>query len=220
VPEARCEFDSPTGARPLAPDAPTPHIERVEYLNTHKRHVEMRTHILSALFAAVLLPQTAHATCAKTLDFEMRRLASDETVRLCDAYQGQVILAVNTASKCGYTGQYEGLEGLYRTYGERGFVVLGFPSNDFANQEPGTEQQIQDFCRLTYSVEFPMFEKVHVRPGRAAPFFEGLAAQTGVYPQWNFYKYLIDRDGRVVQTFSNQVSPESNTLIEAIEQLL
>jgi glutathione peroxidase len=98
--------------------------------------------------------------------------------------------------------------------------VLGFPSNDFANQEPGTEEEIQDFCRLTYSVEFPMFEKVHVRQGAAAPFFASLAAQTGVYPEWNFYKYLIDRDGRVVQTFTNRTNPESKTMIEAIESLL
>jgi glutathione peroxidase len=150
----------------------------------------------------------------------MRRLAGDETLRLCDAYQGKVILAVNTASKCGFTGQYEGLEGLYREYGDRGLVVLGFPSNDFANQEPGTEKEIQDFCRLTYSVEFPMFEKVHVRKGAAAPFFEHLAGETGVYPEWNFYKYLIDRDGKVVEVFPSRTGPESKTMIQAIERLL
>jgi glutathione peroxidase len=96
-------------------------------------------------------------------------------------------------------------------------VVLGFPSNDFANQEPGS---IQEFCRLTYSVEFPMFEKVHVKKGVAAPFFETLAAQTGVYPEWNFYKYLIDRDGTVVDVFSNGTGPESKIMIDAIERLL
>lgn len=172
------------------------------------------------LSGALFFSQGASAECPEALDFEMRRLASDETVRLCDAYQGKVILAVNTASKCGFTDQYEGLESLYRTYGERGLVVLGFPSNDFANQEPGTEEQIQDFCRLTYSVEFPMFEKVHVKRGLAAPFFESLGAQTGVYPEWNFYKYLIDRDGRVVQSFTSRTDPKSPTMIEAIERLL
>ncbi|HSO82911.1 glutathione peroxidase [Thiocapsa sp.] len=176
--------------------------------------------VLLPMLGALLLPAAASAACAPALDFEMRRLAGDETVRLCDAYQGKVILAVNTASKCGYTGQYEGLEALYREYGERGLVVLGFPSNDFANQEPGTEKEIQDFCRLTYSVEFPMFEKVQVRKGDAAPFFSQLAAETGVYPDWNFYKYLIDRDGKVVEVFPSRTGPESKTMIEAIERLL
>ncbi len=111
-------------------------------------------------------------SCPPILDFEKRRLAGDEVVRLCDAYAGQVILVVNTASKCAFTGQYEGLEALYRRYKDRGFVVLGFPSNDFGNQEPGTEQQIQQFCRLTYSVEFPMFEKTRVKKGVADPMFE------------------------------------------------
>lgn len=180
----------------------------------------MRLFSLCLLLASLLAPNNLLAACAPALDFEMRRLASDERVRLCDAYQGKVILVVNTASKCAFTGQYEGLEALYRRYGERGLVVLGFPSNDFANQEPGSEQQIQDFCRLTYSVEFPMFEKVRVRKGAAAPLFDALAAQTGVYPEWNFYKYLIDRDGQVVQAFSNGTDPESRPMIEAIERLL
>lgn len=180
----------------------------------------MRTSILLTLLAGLLVSGQASAACAPALDFEMRRLASDESVRLCDAYQGKVILAVNTASKCGFTDQYEGLEALYRRYGERGLVVLGFPSNDFANQEPGTEEQIQDFCRLTYSVEFPMFEKTRVKQGMAAPFYAHLAAKTGVYPEWNFYKYLIDREGNVVEAFPSRVGPESERMIEAIERLL
>ncbi|MBK1643582.1 glutathione peroxidase [Thiocapsa imhoffii] len=180
----------------------------------------MKRSVFVLLLAGWLAPHTLFAACAPALDFEMRRLASDETVRLCDAYQGQVILAVNTASKCGFTSQYEGLENLYRTYGERGLVVLGFPSNDFANQEPGTEEEIEEFCRLTYSVEFPMFEKVHVRKGPASPFYKNLASATGVYPQWNFYKYLIDRDGNVVESFSNRTTPESQAMIDAIERLL
>ena len=180
----------------------------------------MRMFVLLPMLGALLLPAAASAACAPALDFEMRRLAGDETVRLCDAYQGKVILAVNTASKCGFTGQYESLEALYREYGERGLVVLGFPSNDFANQEPGSEKEIRDFCRLTYSVEFPMFEKVQVKKGAAAPFFEYLAAETGVYPEWNFYKYLIDRDGKVVEVFPSRTGPESEKMIQAIERLL
>lgn len=151
---------------------------------------------------------------------EMRTLAGDEQLNLAETYQGQVILIVNTASKCGFTPQYEGLEALYRRYRERGFVVLGFPSNDFANQEPGSEAEIQQFCRLTYSVEFPMFEKVSVRKGRAAPLFERLAAAGGGYPKWNFYKYLIDREGRLVESYASMTKPQSPKLIEAIESLL
>lgn len=162
----------------------------------------------------------AVANCAPALDFEVRRLAGDETVKLCDAYQGKVVLMVNTASKCGFTGQYEGLEALYDKYRDRGLVVLGFPSNDFGNQEPGSEEQIQQFCRLTYSVEFPMFEKVHVKKGNASPLYQYLAAQTGAYPKWNFYKYLINREGEVVDYFSSITSPESKKLVTEIENLL
>jgi glutathione peroxidase len=159
-------------------------------------------------------------SCPPILDFEKRRLAGDEVVRLCDAYAGQVILVVNTASKCAFTGQYEGLEALYRRYKDRGFVVLGFPSNDFGNQEPGTEQQIQQFCRLTYSVEFPMFEKTRVKKGVADPMFDLLAQEAGAYPKWNFYKYLIDRNGEVVDYFTSVTSPESDKVVSAIEGLL
>ena len=165
---------------------------------------------------------TAFATeeCAPALDFEKRRLAADEVVNLCEAYQGKVVLIVNTASKCAFTGQYEGLEALYRRYKDRGFVVLGFPSNDFGNQEPGTEKQIQNFCRLTYSVEFPMFEKISVKKGKADPLFRVLAEQAGAFPSWNFYKYLIDRDGNVVDYYTSVNSPESSKIVSAIEKLL
>lgn len=172
------------------------------------------------LIGGLLMTETATAACAPALDFEKRRLAGDETVRLCEAYQGKVILVVNTASKCGFTGQYEGLEALNRKYADRGLVVLGFPSNDFGNQEPGTEEQIQQFCRLTYSVQFPMFEKTSVKKGTADPFFKYLAEHAGAYPKWNFYKYLIDRDGNVVDYYSSVTAPDSKKLISAIERLL
>jgi glutathione peroxidase len=162
----------------------------------------------------------AAENCAPALDFEKRRLAADEVVNLCKAYQGKVVLIVNTASKCAFTGQYEGLEALYRRYKDRGFVVLGFPSNDFGNQEPGTEKQIQNFCRLTYSVEFPMFEKIRVKKGGADPLFRVLAEQAGAYPSWNFYKYLIDRDGNVVDYYTSFTAPESSKIVSAIEKLL
>ncbi len=162
----------------------------------------------------------AAAACPPALDFEVRRLASDERVNLCQAYQGKVVLIVNTASKCGFTGQYEGLEALYHKYKDRGLVVLGFPSNDFMGQEPGTEAEIKEFCRLTYSVEFPMFEKTQVAKGKAGPLFQRLAELGGGYPRWNFYKYLIDRQGNLVDTWSSFTSPESGKLVDAIERLL
>lgn len=155
-----------------------------------------------------------------SLDHEVRRLGSDEVVNLKDAYGGKVVLIVNTASKCAFTGQYEGLEALYDRYRDRGLVVLGFPSNDFGAQEPGTEEAIQDFCRLTYSVEFPMFGKTRVRKGKADPLFQGLAEAAGRYPKWNFHKYLVDRDGRVVDDFLSWTSPQSGTVVDAIEKLL
>ena len=175
---------------------------------------------LFALGSLAGAPAAEADACAPLLDVEVRQLAGDERVRLCDAYQGQVLLVVNTASKCGFTGQYEGLEALYRKYRDRGFAVLGFPSNDFANQEPDSEAEIAQFCRLTYSVEFPMFEKVQVAKPNAHPFYRRLAESAGGYPKWNFYKYLIDRNGQVVDYYSSITSPESDKLISAIERLL
>mgnify|MGYP001059418356 CR=1 FL=1 len=165
------------------------------------------------------MSQTASAAdCPAALSFEKRRLAGDETVNLCEAYRGKVLLVVNTASKCAFTGQYEGLEELYDTYKAQGLEVLGFPSNDFGNQEPGTEEQIKDFCRLTYSVQFPMFEKTSVKRGKADPMFEVLAQESGgTYPKWNFYKYLIGRDGKVVRAYSSMTAPKSGKLVKALE---
>lgn len=154
------------------------------------------------------------------LDQEFRRLASDEVVNLGEAYAGKVVLIVNTASKCGNTPQYDGLEKLYQDYGDKGFVVLGFPSNDFMGQEPGTEAEIQEFCRLTYKVKFPMFEKTTVKKGNAHPFFEQLAAASGTYPRWNFHKFLIGRDGQLISQFSPRTKPDDSELVSEIEAAL
>lgn len=158
--------------------------------------------------------------CPATLDFEMRKLASDEKVRLCDEYKDKVVLIVNTASKCAFTGQYEGLEKLYADYKDRGLVVLGFPSNDFGGQEPGSEEKIQQFCRLTYSVNFPMFEKTRARKETADPLYKQLGDLAGEYPRWNFHKYLIDRDGNLAGSYSSMTRPQSGRLVRAIEGLL
>lgn len=158
------------------------------------------------------------SACAETLDFDMRRLAGEEVVKLCEVYQGQVVLIVNTASKCAYTDQYEGLEKLYERYRDRGLVVLGFPSNDYGGQEPGSEKQIKTFCRLTYSVKFPMFEKTHARQDLADPLYRKLGELAGEYPRWNFHKYLLDRDGKLVGSYTSSVRPGS--LSSEIEPLL
>lgn len=154
------------------------------------------------------------------LDQDFRRLASDEVVNIGETYQGKVILVVNTASKCGNTPQYDGLEKLYEEYGDDGLVVLGFPSNDFFGQEPGTEEEIQEFCRLTYKVRFPMFEKVAVKEGNAHPFFDKLAAEAGTYPTWNFHKFLIGRDGKLITQFSPRTKPYNEKVIAEIESAL
>ena len=154
------------------------------------------------------------------LDQDFRVLASDDVLNLGEEYGGKVILVVNTASKCGNTPQYDGLEKLYQEYGDKGFVVLGFPSNDFLGQEPGTEEEIQEFCRLTYKVKFPMFEKVTVKEGEAHPFFDRLAAEAGTYPTWNFHKFLIGRDGQVIAEFSPRTKPYNEKLVAKIEEAL
>lgn len=156
----------------------------------------------------------------RLLDHEVRLLDSDQTVNLQKTYAGKVILIVNTASQCLFTRQYAGLEGLYTENRERGLVVLGFPSNDFGEQEPGAEAQIQAFCRLNYPVQFPLFAKTHVRKGIAAPLFQGLAGAAGRYPKWNFHKYLLDRQGRLAADFLSWTSPRGRTLRRAIERLL
>ena len=157
---------------------------------------------------------------AGVLNHEFRLLAGQERVNLAQAYAGQVLLVVNTASKCGLTPQYEGLEALHQKYAAQGFAVLGFPSNDFMGQEPGSESEIQEFCTLTYGVKFPMFEKVVVRGAEATPFYRELAAATGDQPGWNFHKYLIGRDGAVVASFGSRTKPDAPEIIEAIEKAI
>ena len=174
--------------------------------------------LTGALFLMTLT--AADAEAGALLDQDFRKLASDEVVNLEDAYAGKVVLVVNTASKCGNTPQYDGLEKLYEEYGEDGLVVLGFPSNDFMGQEPGTEEEIQTFCRLTYKVRFPMFEKTVVKGSDAHPFFDALAAEAGTYPTWNFHKFLIGKDGELVRAFSPGTKPHDGQLVGEIEAAL
>jgi glutathione peroxidase len=158
-------------------------------------------------------------SCPALLHWTFNRLQTGKPESLCQ-FEGKVVLIVNTASYCGYTHQYEGLEAMYRKYKDRGFVVVGFPSNDFGNQEPGTNKEIAEFCRLTYGVQFPMYEKSSVTELRSNPLFAALAARTGKAPQWNFHKYVIDRNGQAVASFTSQVEPTDRALLSLIERLL
>lgn len=154
------------------------------------------------------------------LDHEYRQLAGKQTVNLQETYGGQVLLVVNTASKCGFTPQYEGLEAMHSKYKDQGFAVLGFPSNDFMGQEPGSEEDIQEFCTLTYGVKFPMFEKVQVRGDSPTPLYADLIKATGEAPGWNFHKYLVDRSGNVIASFGSRTTPDDPKLVAAIEKAL
>ena len=148
---------------------------------------------LAGFFAAGL----AVAACPPLLDHVFPKLQDGKPQSLCQ-YEGKVILVVNTASYCGFTGQYEGLESVYDKYKDRGLVVIGFPSNDFGDQEPGSNQEIADFCRTTYGVKFPMMAKTDISAPKTNAFYKQLIATTGTRPKWNFHKYLIDRHVTVI----------------------
>jgi glutathione peroxidase len=169
--------------------------------------------------ALALLGHAATAlACPATLNMSLLRLQDEKPQQLCQ-YEGKVILAVNTASYCGFTYQYKALEALYAKYQAAGLVVLGFPSNDFA-QEKGSNQEIADFCENTYGVKFPMFIASHVKGDQANPFFRNLFAQGATPPRWNFYKYLIGRDGKLIDSYNSKAEPDSKDLLNAIEKAL
>jgi glutathione peroxidase len=179
--------------------------------------------------AAVLLlsllvfgPAAAAPACPALLDRQMPRLQDEKPQHLCQ-YAGQVLLVVNTASFCGFTPQYASLEALHARLRPRGLVVLGFPSNDFGAQEPGTGKDIAELCANTFGVKFPMFVKSRViasAGGAVNPLFADLARRTGKAPQWNFHKYLIARDGQAVSSHSSQVDPLSPGFVREVEKLL
>jgi glutathione peroxidase len=161
----------------------------------------------------------APAACPALLKHTFKRLQDEAPQDLCQ-YAGKVVLVVNTASYCGFTKQYVGLEALYAKYGSRGLVVLGFPSNDFGKQEPGSSKEIADLCYNTYGVKFPMFAKSPVTGSEANPLHAQLIKQTGKEPKWNFTKYLIDRKGKVIEYFPSKVTPEDPQLVGKIEAAL
>ena len=178
-------------------------------------HVNIRQ-VLASLIAAIGFP--AAAACPTVLDHRFKTLQG-KPADLCQ-YQGKVVLVVNTASFCGYTPQYKGLQALNEKYKSRGLVILGFPSNDFGQQEPGSNKEIADFCDRTYAVKFPMFAKTSVKEAGGSPVFDGLARASGERPQWNFHKYLISRDGTKVASFGSKVEPESKEFVQRVEEFL
>jgi glutathione peroxidase len=174
---------------------------------------------LLASLAAPALALAQQSACPALLQKNFNRLQDDKPQELCQ-YAGKVVLVVNTASYCGFTSQYQGLEALYAKYGAKGLVVLGFPSNDFGKQEPGSSKEIADFCYNTYGVKFPMFAKSVVSGEHPNALFSDLIRTTGKAPAWNFHKYLIDRQGKVIDNFPSKVKPDDPALVGAIEKAL
>jgi len=183
---------------------------------------------VATLFCGSLFAQTSAAapaaskgtpSCPALLNKTFPRLQDDAPQNLCQ-YAGKVLLVVNTASYCGFTPQYEGLEKLYADYSDQGLVVLGFPSNDFGQQEPGKSKEIADFCFNTYGVKFPMFSKTVVSGKDINPLFAELIKAGGSAPRWNFYKYLIGRDGKFIDSYASMTTPQSGRLTGDIKKAL
>ena len=174
--------------------------------------------LLCSAAASATTPAAPTAACPATLNHTLLRLQDEKPQSLCQ-YAGKVILAVNTASYCGFTPQYKGLEALQEKYKAEGLVVLGFPSNDFA-QEKGSNKEIADFCESTFGVKFPMFAASSVKGDKANPFFKQLIANGATAPKWNFYKYLIGRDGKLIDSYSSMTTPDSRSLLADIEKSL
>ena len=185
---------------------------------TRLRSVLLPVAVLSAGLLAASLASAADS-CPALLNHSFPSLQDQKPQSLCQ-WQGKVLLVVNTASYCGFTSQYDGLEKLYARLKDRGLVVVGFPSNDFGDQEPGSNKEIAEFCRLTYGVQFPMFAKATVIGKNASPLYAQLAKAAGDAPQWNFHKYLIDRSGTRVLSFGSRVKPDDRELVARIDEFL
>lgn len=171
------------------------------------------------LFVGLVASATsAYASCPPLLNQKFASLQG-KPQDFC-SYSGKVVVVVNTASYCGFTEQYKGLQTVYDKYKDKGLVVVGFPANDFGKQEPGSNAEVADFCERTYKVKFPMVEKTSVLAGQANPLHEALFKATGERPKWNFHKYLIARDGQAVQSFGSKVAPDSPEFVAQIEKLL
>ena len=188
----------------------------------------MKLHLILLMTSLLGLSLSSHSAadgeaspsnaCPRILQHTVARLQDEKPQNLCQ-YAGQVVVVVNTASFCGFTSQYKGLEALHAKYKDRGLVVLGFPSNDFS-QEPDSNAKIADFCENTFGVKFPMFAKSTVRGPDALPLYKQLAEITGTTPKWNFYKYVISRDGQHIKSFSSMTGPQDKSFVQEIEKQL
>lgn len=173
---------------------------------------------IGAALVHALVPAQAQS-CGSLLSRSVPRLQDEKPQNLCQ-YAGKVVVVVNTASFCGFTPQYRSLEALHARYQSRGLVVLGFPSNDFGGQEPGSNQEVAAFCESTYGVKFPMFVKSSVKGDQAHPLYAELAKRAGKAPAWNFHKYVIARDGETVASYGSRVDPLGSGFVTDIERLL
>jgi glutathione peroxidase len=182
------------------------------------RNIQIAGALMAVFGVLSANPAAAVTECSPLLDHRFQSLQG-KPVDLCQ-YRGKVLLVVNTASYCGYTEQYKGLQALYDRYQDRGLVVLGFPANDFGKQEPGTNVEVADFCERTYKVKFPMIEKTTVVGAQANPVYEALFKATGERPKWNFHKYLVAADGKTVKSFASNVAPESPQIQMEIDRLI
>lgn len=186
---------------------------------THKIFPTMKMMILTALFALGLVMTAAAAP--NLYDIKVKDIDGKDTT--LGAYKGKVVLVVNVASKCGYTPQYMPLEALYQRFKNIGFVVLGFPCNDFGGQEPGTNKDIKEFCSNDYGVTFPLFDKVHAKGDQQHPLYAALTGKESPFPgpvKWNFTKFLVGRDGRIVQRYESGVAPDDPNLVKAVQEAL
>ena len=182
------------------------------------RHCLKVALLVAAILTVSAVGPAAASECPALLNHKFNRLQDDSSQNLCQ-YSGKVVLVVNTASYCGFTSQYEGLEKLYANYKDKGLVVLGFPSNDFS-QEPGNNKEIADFCYNTYGVKFPMFAKTSVKGKEANALFAALIKAGAKAPAWNFNKYLIDREGKLVGNYGSTTRPDEKTFVSALEKAL
>lgn len=177
----------------------------------------MKKMLIASLLIASFATQANE--CPDVLKHMKRKLNSQEVVNMCESYAGKAVLFVNTASKCGFTPQFEGLEALYDNYKDDGLVVVGFPSNDFA-QEYSDESKTAEVCELTYGVNFPMFEPIKVRGNDADPLYAKLAEETGKQPKWNFNKYLMNKDGTTITHYGSRVKPEDEEFLQDVAAAL